>query len=251
MEKAGVDDDEDDEEDTFQPDAADQEEEQEDEDLEDEGDVFDDEDEDEDEGDSENDLERVSLARSTPKGRRLPPHLRKPISTAAAAEIAASGIATGKSPTRKQTNLFRKSGATKRVHATGISVPNLDRLRKKGVERSVRGFGQENRLKDLFGPDHENLVPVIETRERWKHQEALPSREDGSLGRSYHISEDARLKEIEGFRQWYCKSGADSFRKGQKNKTLSKENGLIYLKNEGPERLNTLMGPMPEPSTLR
>ncbi|KAF2661181.1 hypothetical protein K491DRAFT_754107 [Lophiostoma macrostomum CBS 122681] len=236
------DDDDDDEEDTFQPDTADQDDEQEDEELENDVNMFEDE-EDDDESDDDS-FGRSSLAHSTPKGRRKD---QKPISTAAAAALAATGVITGKSPRRKQKNPFQKSGAAERVNATGIAGPTLDKVHKKGVERSVRGFGQETRLKDLFGPDRENLVPVVETRERWKHQEALPSREDGGLRRSYYISEDARLREIEGFRQWYIESGADSFRRGQKRKTMNRQNGSIYLRTAGPDKLNTLMGPMPEP----
>lgn len=126
-------------------------------------------------------------------------------------------------------------GATKFTKGTGTKV------RQRGVEEWGIG-GQELRVKNLFGPTKDDILPVFLTRDKWNFQETFPSRSNGSLGKSFFLRDEAREKEIETTRNWYQRIGRDAFTAGQKAKILSEEIGRTYVFTEELTSLNFLMG---------
>jgi transcription factor C subunit 6 len=124
-------------------------------------------------------------------------------------------------------------------------------LRTRGVADFTKVGGQEVRLKDLFGPRSEDLNPILNTRDFWKRQETLPVRKSktwpSTLRRSFFESAEGRAKDISTTRSWYANSGREVFAKGQKSTSLSAEEAMGYLTNDGAESLNVLCGPVDNP----
>ncbi|KAH7380108.1 hypothetical protein BKA66DRAFT_465767 [Pyrenochaeta sp. MPI-SDFR-AT-0127] len=133
---------------------------------------------------------------------------------------------------------------------SGIRVRNVDneKLRTRGVADFSKIGGQEIRLKDLFGPESENLKPILATRDYWSTQETLPLRQSGGLRRSFFESTEAREKETKTIRKWYADVGRDAFAKGQASRNLSTEQGQPYLSSKGPDVLNVVSGLVDDPN---
>lgn len=158
------------------------------------------------------------------------------ISTAAAANLGRR---------RPRPRPFAKAGGTK-VRNTGIEKLQYSR----GVDewgRGARGGSRENRLKDLFGPSNEDLLPVLKTRDQWQDQETLPSRKEGLLRRSFYVRDEVMDREVKNKREWYSSTGRESFSKWQNSRTLTEEEGTPYMANAGPYSINMLMGSVKEP----
>lgn len=121
-----------------------------------------------------------------------------------------------------------------------------DKLRSRGIADFSGKGGQEVRLKDLFGPAHTDLRPILKTRDDWRLQETLPLRGSG-LKRSPFESAEARAKDGKLFQSWYARGGRDEFAKGQKTSSLNQEQGAAYMLNNGAEAINVLMGKATNP----
>jgi len=134
---------------------------------------------------------------------------------------------------------FAKSGGRK------VNMDD-DKLRSRGIADFSGKGGQEVRLKDLFGPAHTDLRPILKTRDDWRLQETLPLRGSG-LKRSPFESAEARAKERKLFQSWYARGGREEFAKGQKTSSLSQEQGAGYMVNNGAEAINVLMGKATSP----
>lgn len=116
-----------------------------------------------------------------------------------------------------------------------------DKLRSRGIADFSGKGGQEARLKDLFGPAHVDLRPILKTRDDWRLQETMPLRESG-LKRSPFENTKARAKDEELVQAWYARGGREDFKKGQETSTLSPEQGTAYMLNDGAKAINVLMG---------
>ncbi|KAJ4994118.1 hypothetical protein SVAN01_00595 [Stagonosporopsis vannaccii] len=121
-----------------------------------------------------------------------------------------------------------------------------DKLRSRGIADFSGKGGQEVRLKDLFGPAHTDLRPILKTRDDWRLQETLPLHESG-LKRSPFESTEARSKDKNIVQAWYAEVGREYFAKGQKTSTLDQEQGAAYMLNDGAEATNVLMGKVTSP----
>ncbi|KAH7139419.1 hypothetical protein B0J11DRAFT_452401 [Dendryphion nanum] len=173
-----------------------------------------------------------SPSQTPQKGPLLHSPLHPPLSTAAA------GLGV------RRVKPFAKSQGTK-VRNMGI-----DSKHARGVDDWARGGGQEARVKDLFGPEQDDLKAVLLTRDQWSKQETLPCRAEGSLSRSFYVNEEGRRREIDKFREWYSTAGTAEFSRSQKKNNLTKEEARKYLENPGPQSLNILMGSLTEPQLL-
>jgi transcription factor C subunit 6 len=142
----------------------------------------------------------------------------------------------------QSSHLSFTAGPGSKVRSKGV-----EKVHARGTLQFGKGGGLENRLKDLFGPSHDDLMPIIRTRDWWDHQETLPSRADGSLKRSFHMPEGARAREIKNTEEWWSGIGRAAFADGQKTSVLEKEKGETYMVTPGPSSLNVLMGPHNEP----
>jgi transcription factor C subunit 6 len=120
------------------------------------------------------------------------------------------------------------------------------KIRQRILQEGTRG-GQEARLKASFGPTHEDIYPVLQTRDYWKDQAALPSRSEGNLRRSFFVPEDAHEKEVRNTRVWYADAGQKTFAAGQETRALTEEEGRPYMANEGSGTMDLLMGDIKEP----
>lgn len=103
------------------------------------------------------------------------------------------------------------------------------------------------RLKDLFGPTHDDLKPVLLTRDKWKLQETFPSRSQGGPQRSFFVPEEGPEKETKATRKWYQEDGRAAFAAGQKSRELREEEAQTYMANLGPDSTNLLMGNVKKP----
>lgn len=143
---------------------------------------------------------------------------------------------------------------------SGIKVRNVDaenKLRTRGVPDFDKIGGHEPRLKNLFGPDGQHLRPVLASRDYWSSQETFPIKkpgrvdpgqtELGGLRRSFFEKEGTREKESEVLKQWYRHTGKMVFEASQATKELSKDEAKVYMRNDGPESLNVLTGPVDSP----
>lgn len=137
---------------------------------------------------------------------------------------------------------------TSTPNATGSrSIPKANktvdknRPRQRIVEEWGLG-GQENRLKTLFGPTHDDLWPVFRTRDKWLFQGTLPSRSAGSLAPSFFLSQGAKERETKSLRDWYTFAGREAFARGQETRELNEDEGKTYMVVNGPDSLNLLMG---------
>jgi transcription factor C subunit 6 len=175
----------------------------------------------------------------------------------------ADSVEHAKKKHRKQSDAREVAPRFKREKLKGSQLsftagPGL-KVRSKGVEKVHargtlqfgKGGGLENRLKDLFGPTHDDLMPIIRTRDWWDHQETLPSRADGSLRRSFHVPEGVREREIKNLQEWYSTVGKAAFSDGQKTSVLEKEKGETYMVTPGPTSLNLLLGEYNDPSLYK
>lgn len=131
----------------------------------------------------------------------------------------------------------------------GVKVRNVDsdKLRTRGVADFSKIGGQEIRLKDLFGPESEDLKPILATRDYWSTQETLPLHQPGGLRRSFFERKGAREKEAKTVRKWYAEIGRDAFANGQVSRKLSVDEGRPYMLNAGPGALNVLSGTVDDP----
>ncbi|KAL5117548.1 hypothetical protein ACEQ8H_004578 [Pleosporales sp. CAS-2024a] len=159
----------------------------------------------------------------------------------------------GKTPrTKLASNKANVPVHTTRGGAAAAKPPSGGPLRTRGVAEFTKAGGQEVRLKDLFGPKDHDLAPILKTRDFWgrppNQQEALPVKDyqpgKSSLRRSFFESKDARQKEILTTRRWYSDSGREAFEKAQVCTSLSAEEAVPYLANDGDESLNVLCGPI-------
>jgi transcription factor C subunit 6 len=125
---------------------------------------------------------------------------------------------------------------------------NMDdqQTRSRGIADFSKQGGQEVRLKDLFGPAASDLTPIFHTRDEWKMQEALPLRGSG-VKRSYFESSKARAKDETQTQAWYADRGRAEFIGGQRTSSLTPEQGAKYMRNEGTDSINVLMGTAKSP----
>ncbi|KAF2712257.1 hypothetical protein K504DRAFT_488720 [Pleomassaria siparia CBS 279.74] len=157
----------------------------------------------------------------------------------------------------KRTIKDRRFRATKEppqesVADSGTKVrQGLEKVHARGVEQFGRIGGIETRIKDMFGPTYRELVPIMDTRDHWVHQETLPSRVDDNLRRSFHMPEGVREREVKNVREWYSGKGKTAFTEGQKTSVLDEEAGAKYLGNPGPAFRNVLLGPFNEPQLYK
>jgi transcription factor C subunit 6 len=142
-----------------------------------------------------------------------------------------------KSDGKAQTAGAEKAYEDREHHARGIDEWG----------RGARGGSIENRLKDLFGPNDEDIRPILQVRDWWMSQDTLPDREAGHLRHSFHVSNEAREREILKAREWYMDSGKKHFASGQRKRALSKHEEEAYMSNAGPKSQNLLMGPVQYP----
>ncbi|OAL49507.1 hypothetical protein IQ07DRAFT_588069 [Pyrenochaeta sp. DS3sAY3a] len=138
------------------------------------------------------------------------------------------------------------------IVAKESSIPPLitsesDKPRSRGIPEFSKIGGQETRLKDLYGPGGEDLKPILATRDYWSKQEALPSRQEGGLKRSFFERSDAREKETSSLQGWFADGGKEIFIREQKTKRLLSNNEhQPYLTNRGPKSVNILLGSVNE-----
>ncbi|KAJ4322811.1 hypothetical protein N0V94_002192 [Neodidymelliopsis sp. IMI 364377] len=130
---------------------------------------------------------------------------------------------------------FAKSGGRK------VNMDD-DKMRCRGLADFSKQGGQEVRLKDLFGPALSDLKPILKTRDQWMLQEALPIHGSTTMRRSFFESTDARARDEEVLKDWYNRTGHDTFRKGQTSTSIDPKEGVKYMLNRGSESLNVLMG---------
>lgn len=123
---------------------------------------------------------------------------------------------------------------------TGLSTP------RQRIINVWREGGQENRLRNLFGPSNKDLRPLFDAKNRWLSQETLPSRSHKHLARSPFVTEEARQKEIKAVREWYASVGKLAFAHGQQSEEMTGEAAERYLVNQGPETLHLLAGSLKE-----
>ncbi|KAF1947873.1 hypothetical protein EJ02DRAFT_364255 [Clathrospora elynae] len=137
------------------------------------------------------------------------------------------------------------------------SADNENKLRTRGVADFEKVGGHEPRLKTLFGPESEDLKPILTSRDYWISQETLPIRRPdtirlndpffGSLRRSFFETSEARKKEIKTLRTWYVDTGKYVLAKAQKCRELSTTEGKAYMGTSGRETMNVLWGPANNP----
>lgn len=134
---------------------------------------------------------------------------------------------------------FAKSGGRK------VNMDD-DKIRSRGIADFSGKGGQEVRLKDLFGPAHIDLKPILRTRDEWRLQETLPLRDSG-LKRSPFESMKARANEARDVEAWYTRTGREEFLKGQKTTVLSQEEAKMYMLHDDADSINVLMGKTSSP----
>jgi transcription factor C subunit 6 len=134
---------------------------------------------------------------------------------------------------------FAKSGGRK------VNMDD-DKIRSRGIADFSGKGGQEVRLRDLFGPAHIDLKPILRTRDEWRLQETLPLRDSG-LKRSPFESMKARADEARAVKAWYTKIGREEFLKGQKTTVLSQEEAKMYMLHDDADSINVLMGKTSSP----
>ncbi|KAF2644974.1 hypothetical protein P280DRAFT_504448 [Massarina eburnea CBS 473.64] len=127
-----------------------------------------------------------------------------------------------------------------------IQIGPDTKLRQRVIEEWNKG-GQQQRFKTFFGPTVEDMYPVLQTRDHWFRQDAMPCRAEGDLRRSFYVPEEVEAEEIGNTRRWYEDVGRESFEKGQKCKRVTDEEGRPYLVNEGPASMDLLMGDIKQP----
>lgn len=134
---------------------------------------------------------------------------------------------------------FAKSGGRK------VNMDD-DKIRSRGIADFSGKGGQEVRLRDLFGPAHIDLKPILRTRDEWRLQETLPLLDSG-LKRSPFESMKARADEARAVKAWYTKIGREEFSKGQKTTVLSQEEAKMYMLHDDADSINVLMGKTSSP----
>jgi transcription factor C subunit 6 len=172
-----------------------------------------------------------------------------PIPTAAA-----TGLYTPRARVTRRRKPRDPKGSPGDMQSTGDkNDPN--RMYTRGVDdwgRGSRGGGLEARVRDLFGPVSRDLKPIMQSRDWWLDQHTLPTRngmptKEGSMRRSFFVNEGAREKEIRLVREWYSRTGAGSFARGQKSRALTKLEAEPYLALAGASSLHLLLGTVQKP----
>ncbi|KAJ4378143.1 hypothetical protein N0V83_000976 [Neocucurbitaria cava] len=138
----------------------------------------------------------------------------------------------------------------RRRRGSRARIVDGEKLRSRGVADFSKIGGQEIRLKDLFGPSNEDLIPIFSTRDHWIKQETLPLKEPGGLRRSFFEYPGVRDKEIKALRTWYKDDGRAAFATQQEIRILSAGDGKPYMNTAGLKSLNVLVGPVDTPQVV-
>ncbi len=109
-------------------------------------------------------------------------------------------------------------------------------------ENLMRADHERSRVRLFSGPGIEDMIHIIKSRDQWAADPTLPCRNSMCYQVS-HTDEKRQMEATVGWDWYYNKGGRTFFAEKQKLRTLSLEEGVIYLHGPTHSSLSFLMGP--------
>lgn len=117
------------------------------------------------------------------------------------------------------------------------------------IEQTKHIQGKEAVMKQFFGSDQRDWVPVLRSRDQWLAEPTLPRREpdEKDIGGMHHLfshTEEKRTMEAGvGWDWYYDQGGRELFIGRQKSRTLRSNEGIHYIPKASKPSHKFLMGP--------
>lgn len=117
------------------------------------------------------------------------------------------------------------------------------------IEQTKHIQGKEAVMKQFFGSDQRDWVPVLRSRDQWLAEPTLPRRtpDEKDIGGMHHLfshTEEKRNMEAGvGWDWYYDQGGRELFRERQKSRTLRSNEGIHYIPKASKPSHKFLMGP--------
>lgn len=117
------------------------------------------------------------------------------------------------------------------------------------IEQTKHIQGKEAVMKQFFGSDQRDWVPVLRSRDQWLAEPTLPKREpdENDIGGMHHLfshTEEKRNMEAGvGWDWYYDQGGRELFRERQKGRTLRSNEGIHFIPKPSKPSHKFLMGP--------
>lgn len=117
------------------------------------------------------------------------------------------------------------------------------------IEQTKHIQGKEAVMKQFFGSDQGDWVPVLRSRDQWLAEPTLPKRapDEKDIGGMHHLfshTEEKRSMEAGvGWDWYYDQGGRKLFRERQKSRTLRSSEGIHYIPKASEPSHKFLMGP--------
>ncbi|KAI9734694.1 MAG: hypothetical protein M1834_002296 [Cirrosporium novae-zelandiae] len=126
---------------------------------------------------------------------------------------------------------------------------NVSNQHFRGVVEPVHYRSKEDRVKYHFGSGEQEILSLVQSRDRWVEQPTMPIKSVDGLGRggmceSYSRKDEVKwLEARKGWEWYYEKKGKTRFTTAQQVEHLSFDEGRHYLPTSAKKRHSFLMGP--------
>ena len=109
-------------------------------------------------------------------------------------------------------------------------------------ENPMRADREQSRFTMFSGPDVEDILHVVRSRDQWAADPTLPCRKN----MSHQVSQTDEKRQMEatvGWDWYYDQGGRESFAEKQKSRTLASDEGAAYLPKPTHDTYSFLLGP--------